>query len=110
MDPGLAEVASELGAASSTLRRLLDQHQVRRVAPTRRQRAAAAVASGPNQQARTVQQRRQARLAELGFAELDEYLKDRCVGRDWSARRLRAELGMGHGWLDQQLRRLGLRT
>src|SRR6266545_7261212 len=36
----LEEVAGELGAADSTLRRLLDKHGVRRVAPTRRQRAA----------------------------------------------------------------------
>ena len=69
----------------------------------------AAAASGPNQQARAVQ-RRQARLAELGFAELDEYLRDRSVTRGWSARRLCVELGVGHGWLDQQLARLGLRT
>jgi hypothetical protein len=87
---------------------LLDQHQVRRVAPTRRQRAAAA--SGPQKELRAVQQRRQARLAELGFATLEEYLQDRCVGRGWSVRRLGAELGVGHGWLDQQLQRLGLRT
>jgi hypothetical protein len=32
----LEEMVGELGAAPSTLRRLLDQHQVRRVAPTRR--------------------------------------------------------------------------
>jgi hypothetical protein len=46
-------------------------------------------------------------LAELGFAELHEYLRDRCVGRGWSVRRLYAELGVSHGWLDQQLTRLG---
>jgi hypothetical protein len=102
-------VVSELGATPATVRRLLDQHQVRRVALTRRQRAAADAASGPKQQARAAQ-RRQARLAELGFAEVDDYLRDRFVGRGWSVRRLGAELGVGHGWLDQQLTRLGLRT
>jgi len=105
----LEEVAGELGAADSTLRRLLAKHGVRRVAPTRRQRAATQAASGPKQQAQTVQWLRQARLAELGFTDVDEYLKDRCVGRGWSVRRLCAELGVGHGWLDQQLARLGLR-
>jgi AraC-like DNA-binding protein len=105
----LAEVAAELGAARGTLRRLLDQHQVRRAAPTRRQRAAATAARGPRQQARAAQ-RHQARLAELGFAGLDDYLRDRFVGRGWPVRRLCAELGVGHGWLDQQLTRLGLRT
>jgi hypothetical protein len=44
----LAQVRGELGAAPATLRRLLDQHQVRRVA---------AVASGPTKQAQAVQQR-----------------------------------------------------
>jgi hypothetical protein len=78
------------------------------VAPTRRQRAAADAAGGPKQQARAAQ-RRQARLAELGFPGLEEYLQDRCVGRGWSVRRLGAELGVGHGWLDGQLARLGLR-
>jgi len=106
----LEGVAAELGAAPSTLRRLLDQHGVRRVAPTRRQHAAATAASGLNKQARAVQQRCQTRLAELGFAGLEEYLQDRSVGRGWPVRRLRAELGVSHGWLDQQLRRRGLRT
>jgi hypothetical protein len=103
----LEEVGGEFGAAASTLRRLLEDYRVRRVAPTRRQRAAAA-ASGPKQQARAGERRR-ARLAALGFADVDEYLKDRCVGRGWSVRRLGAELGVGHGWLDHQLARLGLR-
>ena len=76
----LEEEAAELGAADSTLRRLLAKHGVRRVAPTRRQRAAAQATSGPKQQAQTVQWLRQARLAELGFTDVDEYLKDRCGG------------------------------
>jgi hypothetical protein len=106
----MAEVVAQLGAAPITLRRLLDHYGIRRVAPTRRQRAAAAAARGPKQQARAVQQHCQARLAELGFAGLDEYLWDRYVVQGWSVRRLCAELGVSHGWLDQQLTRLGLRT
>jgi hypothetical protein len=104
-----AVVAAELGAARSTLRCLLDQHQVRRVALTRRQRGAATAASGPRRQARAAQ-RRQARLAEFGFDGLETYLQDRSVGQGWSVRRLCAELGVGHGWLDRQLARLGLRS
>jgi AraC-like DNA-binding protein len=76
----LAQVAAELGAAHSTLRRLLEEHQVRRVAPTRRQRAAATAARGTTTQPRVVEQWRQARLAELGFAKVDDYLRDRYVG------------------------------
>ncbi len=105
----LSQVAPELGAAPSTLRRLLDQHGVRRTAPTRRQRAAAQAASGPQKQLRAVQQRCHARLAQLGFEGLEAYLRDRSAGRGWSVRRLCAELGVGHGWLDTQLHRLGLR-
>jgi hypothetical protein len=94
----LAEVAAELRAAPTTVRRLLDQYGVRRVALTRRQRTAADAARGPKQQARAAQ-RRQARLAELGFAELDDYLRDRSVTRGWSVRRLGAELGVAMaGW------------
>ncbi len=103
-------MTAELGAAPTTVRRLLDHYQVRRARPTRRQRAGAEAASGPHKQLRAVQQRRQARLGELGFAALEEYLRDRYVGRGWSVRRLCAELGVGHGWLDRQLTRLGLRT
>jgi hypothetical protein len=67
-------------------------------------------ASPTTKQARAVQQRCQARLAQLGFAELKEYLQDRSVGRGWSVRRMCAELGVSQGWLSQQLTRLGLRT
>ena len=105
----LEEMVGELGAAPATLRSLLDQHQVRRVAPTRQQRAVPGRGLGPRAQAHLAQQRRQARLGELGFAGIDEYLRDRHVGRGWSVRRLGVELGVGHGWLDEQLAGLGLR-
>ena len=91
----LREVVGELGAAPATVRRLLDHYSVRRVVPTRRQRAAAEAAKGPQNQARASEQRRQARLAELGFAEVGEYLRDRYVRRGWPVRRLCAELGVG---------------
>jgi AraC-like DNA-binding protein len=106
----LEEVAAELRAASRTLRRLLDHYQVQRMAPTRRQRAAATAARGPHKELREGQQRRQARLTKLGFATLEAYLQDRYVGAGCSVRRLCAELGVGHGWVDKQLSRLGLRA
>jgi hypothetical protein len=106
----LEEVEGELGAASATVRRLLDQHQVQRVGPTPRQRAVAGRGLGPHAQARAAQQQRQERLGELGFTQVDEYLQDRRVARGWSVRPLCAELGVGHGWLDGQLTRLGLRS
>ncbi len=97
----LEEVADELGASGSTVRRLLDHGQVRRLGPTRRQCAAAAAASGPQKELRADQQRRQARLAQLGFAELEEYLRDRHVTRRWSVRRMCTELRVGHAWIGQ---------
>jgi AraC-like DNA-binding protein len=106
----LARVVDDLGAAPTTVRRLLDQHQVRRVGPTRRQRAVPGRGLGPRAPAHLAQQRRQARVTELGFAGIEGYLRDRYVGRGWSVRRLGAELGVSHGWLDRQLRRLGRRT
>ena len=106
----LARVQGELGVAPATLRHLLDQHQVRRGAPTQRQRAAAAAAVGPARQAWAVQQRRQARLAELGFASLQEYVQDRHLTQGWSLRRLCVELGVGYDWLDQQLAQLRLQS
>jgi hypothetical protein len=105
----LRQVEEELGVAPATLRHLLEQYQVRRVAPTGRQRAAAKAAAGPATQAQAVQQRCQARLAELGFADLGDYLRDRYVGRGWPQRRLCVELRVGYDWLNQQLTRLGLR-
>jgi hypothetical protein len=104
----LAQVVDDLDAAPTTVWRLLDQHGVQRVGPTLRQRAVPGRGLGPQAQAHVAQQRRQARLAELGFAGIDEYLRDRFVGRGWSVRRLCAELEVGHGWLDRQLVWLGL--
>jgi hypothetical protein len=96
----LAQLVEDLGAAPTTVRRLLDQHGVRRVGPTRRQRAVAGRGLGPRAQAHAAQQRRQARLRELGFGGIDEYLRDRFVGRGWSVRRLASSSAsaMG-GWM-----------
>jgi len=77
----LTQVVDDLGAAPTTVRRLLDQHGVRRVGPTRRQRAVVGRGLGPLAQAHVAQQRRQARLRELGFAGIEGYLRDRYVGR-----------------------------
>jgi hypothetical protein len=105
----LAEVARELGAASATTRRLVDHYQIRRVGPTRRQQAQAAQNPGPTRLAQVSGQRRVARLAELGFADLDSYLHDRWVRQGSSVRRMCAELKVGHGWVEKQLDRLQLR-
>jgi len=55
------------------------------------------------------QARRAARLAELGFADLEGYLQSRYVEQGWSIKRMRAELRVGRSWLVDQLARLGLR-
>jgi len=47
--------------------------------------------------------KRQARLAGLGFADMEEYLR---VGRGWSLRRMLAELHVGSVWLKRQMSQL----
>ncbi len=98
-------VVAELGAASATVRRLLDHHGVRRSRRTAGERVAAA--RGRRVQAGVWQARRSARLAELGFGDLTSYLRARHVAQGWSVRRMRAELRVGRAWLDAELRRLG---
>jgi len=103
----LAEVTAELGAHRMTVRRLLDRHGIRRARRTHAERAAAD--TGRRVQAVGWQARRAARLAELGFADLAGYLTARHVDQGWSIKRMRAELGVGPGWLVGELARLGLR-
>jgi hypothetical protein len=103
----LAEVAAELGAHRLTVRRLLDRHGIRRVRRTPSERAAAE--SGRRVQSLGWQARRAARLAELGFQDLADYLCARRVEQGWSIKRMRAELRVGRRWLVGELARLGLR-
>jgi AraC-like DNA-binding protein len=103
----LAEVAAELAADRRTVRRLLRQAGV-----TRRRRTAQQLAAGERgrqMQSVSWQQRRAARLAELGFADLAGYLQRRYLEQGWSIGQMRAELGVGRNWLVAQLARLGLR-
>jgi hypothetical protein len=55
------------------------------------------------------QQRRAARLEELGFADLAGYLQCRYVEQGWSVKRMRAELRVGGTWLAAQMAQLGIR-
>jgi hypothetical protein len=103
----LAEVAAELAAHRLTVRRLLDRCGIRRVRRAPAERAAAD--KGRRVQAVSWQARRAARLAELGFGDLDAYLRARQVEQGWSVKRMRAELGVGRRWLVGELARLGLR-
>jgi transcriptional regulator of acetoin/glycerol metabolism len=102
----LAEVAAELGAHRLTVRRLLDRHGIRRVRRTPPERAAAD--AGRRVQAVSWQERRAARLAELGFQNLAAYLQTRHIEQGWSIKRMRAELGVGRAWLVAEMRRLGI--
>ncbi len=103
----LADVAAELAAHRLTVRRLLDRHGIRRVRRTQGERVASE--SGRRVQSVGWQARRVARLAELGFADLAAYLKDRHVEQGWSVKRIGAELRVGRRWLVGELARLGLR-
>jgi hypothetical protein len=103
----LAGVTAELGAHRVTVRRLLDQHGIRRVRRTAMELAAGA--RGRQVQSASWRARRAARLAELGFQDLAAYLQCRFVEQGWSVRRLRAELRVGRRWLVGELARLGIR-
>jgi IS30 family transposase len=93
-------IARELGVHPGTVRDRLNQHDLPRhratVRPYRaiqRQRACWAA-------------KRQARLAELGFASVEGYLRVRRVEQGWSLRRMLAELRVGSAWLKDQMHRL----
>jgi len=100
-------VVAELGAAPSTVRRLLDRHGARRSQRTAGEQAAAA--RGRRVQGRVWQARRATRLGELGFADLASYLRVRRVAQGWSVRRMRAELRVSRTWLVGEMRRLGFK-
>jgi AraC-like DNA-binding protein len=103
----LADVAAELAAGRRTVRRLMHQFGV-----TRRRRTARQLAVGERGrrvQSVSWQERRAARLAALGFADLAGYLQARHVEQRWPVKRMRAELGVGRTWLVHQMARLGLR-
>jgi hypothetical protein len=92
----LVEVTAELGAHRVTVRRLMDQHGIRRTRRTPRELAAGQ--RGRRAQAAAWQARRAERLAELGFQDLAGYLQCRYLQQGWSVRRMRAELRVGRDW------------
>jgi len=95
-------IASELGVQPATVRDRLDQHRLpRRRATIRPHRAIA-------RQTECWAAKRQARLAGLGFADVEEYLRVRRVGQGWSLRRMLTELRVGSAWLKDQMTRLGI--
>jgi hypothetical protein len=91
----LAEVTAELGAHRVTVRRLMDQHGIRRTRRTPREQTART--RGRAAQAAAWQARRAARLAELGFADLAGYLQCRYVQQTWSIRGCGRSCGSGGG-------------
>jgi AraC-like DNA-binding protein len=103
----LVEVTAELGTHRATVRRLMDQHGIRRERRTPQELAAGE--RGRRAQAAAWQARRAERLAELGFQDLVGYLQRRYVEQGWSVRRMRTELGVGRRWLAAEMARLGLR-
>jgi hypothetical protein len=93
-------IASQLGVHPATVGDRLDQHRLPRRRATIRPRRAIA------RQRALWAAKRQARLAELGFADLEGYLRVRRVGQGWSRRRMLTELQVGSAWLKDQLQRL----
>jgi hypothetical protein len=89
-------IASELGVHPGTVRDRLDQHGLPRQGSTMRPQWAIA------RQRTCWAAKRQARLASLGFADVEEYLRVRRVEQGWSLRRMPAELQVGSAWLKDQ--------
>jgi hypothetical protein len=93
-------IARELGVQPATVHDRLDRHGLPRQRASVRPRRAIA------RQRECWAAKRQARLAGLGFAGVEEYLRVRRVGQGWSLRRMLAELQVGSAWLKDQLHRL----
>ena len=93
-------IASELRVQPATVQDRLDQYGLpRRRATIRPYRAIQA-------QTACWAAKRQARLAELGFADMEDYLRVRRVEQGWSLRRMLAELRVGSAWLKRQMVKL----
>jgi hypothetical protein len=95
-------IASELGVQPATVRDRLDQHRLPRSRATIRPHRAI------QRQTACWAAKRQARLAGLGFADVEDYLRVRRVEQGWSLRRMLTELRVGPAWLKDQMTRLRL--
>jgi hypothetical protein len=95
-------IASELGVQPATVRDRLDQHRLPR------QRATIRPHRAIQRQTECWAAKRQARLVELGFADVEDYLRARRVEQGWSLRRMLAELQVGSAWLKDQMDQLKL--
>jgi AraC-like DNA-binding protein len=93
-------IASELGVQPGTVRDRLDRHRLPRRRATVRPRRAIL------RQTACWAAKRQARLAQLGFADLEHYLRVRRVEQSWSLRRMLTELQVGSAWLKGQMEQL----
>jgi len=93
-------IASELGVQPATVRDRLDRHGLPRQRATVRPPRAIA------RQTKCWAAKRQARLGELGFSDMEEYLRVRRVEQGWSLRRMLTELRVGSAWLKDQMHRL----
>ena len=102
----LAQVASELGTNPRTVRDRLDRCGLRRTRQTPAQRAGSRRSAARNRT--RGQARRAGRLAALGFADLEGYLRVRRLEQGWPIRRVRAELRVDPARLRQQMRELGI--
>ncbi len=90
-------IASELRVHPGTVRDRLDQYGLPR------QRATIRPHRAVQRQTACWAAKRQARLASVGFADVEDYLRVRRVEQGWSLRRMLAELQVGSAWLKDQM-------
>jgi hypothetical protein len=95
-----SSIAAELGVHPGTVRDRLDRHGLPR------QRATIRPHRAIQRQTECWAAKRQARLAELGFANVEDYLRVRRVEQGRSLRRMLADLRVGFAWLKGQMNQL----
>jgi len=95
-----SSISSELGVHAATVRDRLDQHRLPCQRATHRPYRAIA------RQRACWAAKRKTRLVELGFADMEEYLRVRRIEQGWSLRRILTELQVGSASLKDQMHRL----
>jgi hypothetical protein len=87
------EIRRELGVRDATVRELIkDSGLTRPATTTARRNGRRAAPLGQRAYQKRTTDRREARLAALGFSKLEDYLRDRYIRKDWTVTQIKDEL------------------